>query len=199
MGMNKLQSKDQGIARTWGAACLRLGKARSSFFHGAVFEEILEFGHEFLDILEIHIDTGEADVSDLIELFEAMHDHFADLGGGEFAFGGFVDHAFDFVDDGFEFGCGNGALFTSFEEALEDLLALEAFAAAIFFDDHVGDLVNALVSGKAPRAFETFAAAADGVAGTALAGIDYLVVEMRAERTLHSEVSPGARSILQKS
>ena len=177
----------------------RPGKARSSFFHGAVLEEILEFGHEFLDILEIHIDTGEADVSDLIELFEAMHDHFADLGGGQFAFGGFVNHAFDFVDDGFEFGCGNGALFTSFEEALEDLLALEAFAAAIFFDDHVGDLVNALVSGKAPRAFETFAAAADGVAGTALAGIDYLVVEMRAERTLHSEVSPGARSILQKS
>jgi hypothetical protein len=168
------------------------GKAGSLFFDGAVFEEIFEFGHEFLDVFEIHIDTGEADVSDLIELFEAMHDHFADLGGGGLAPGGFVDHTFDFVDDGFEFRRRDRALFAGFEEALEDLLALEALAAAIFLDDHVGNLVDALISGKPPRAFEAFTAAADGVAGTALAGINYFVIEMRAERALHSEASPGA-------
>jgi len=37
-----------------------------------------------------------------------------------------------------------------FEKALQDFLALEALAAAIFFDDHIGNFVDALVGGEAP-------------------------------------------------
>jgi len=44
-----------------------------------------------------------------------MHDHFADFGGGQFPFSGIVDHAFDFIHDGFELGSGNGALFASLQ------------------------------------------------------------------------------------
>ena len=160
------------------------------FFDGAIFEEVFQFGHEFLDVFEIHVDAGETDVGDFVELLEAMHDHFADFRGGQFPFGGFVDHAFDFIHDGFEFGSGNGALLASFQQPLQNFLALEAFAAAILLDHHVGNFVDALVSGEAAGAFQAFAAAADGVAGAAFAGINYLVVQMRAERTLHSKVSP---------
>ena len=119
-----------------------------------------------------------------------MHDHFADFGGGQFPFRGLVDHAFDFVHDGFELGRGNGTLFAGFQEALQNFLALEAFAAAVFLDDHVGNFVDAFVGGEAAGAFQAFAAAANGVAGAALAGVNYLVVEMRAERALQWLDSP---------
>ena len=156
----------------------------------AVFQEIFEFGHELLDVFEIHVDAGEADVGDLIEFFEAMHDHFTDFGGSEFALSGFVDHTFDFVDDGFEFGRGDGALFAGFQKSLQNFLALEAFAPAVFLDNHVRDFIDAFVGGEAAGTFQAFTATADGVAGAALTRVNYLVIDVRAEGALHSKVSP---------
>ena len=155
---------------------------------GAVFEQILQLRHEFLDILKIHVHAGKAHIGNFVELLEAMHNHLADFGGGQLPFRGFVDHAFDFVNDAFKFWCGHGTLFASFQQTLQDFLAFEALAAAIFFDDHVGNLIDALVSGKAAGAFQAFAATTNGVAGAALAGIDDLVVKMSTERTLHSGI-----------
>jgi hypothetical protein len=159
-------------------------------FDYAIFQEIFQFGHELLDVFEIHVDTGEADVSDFVEFFEAMHDHFADFSGGEFALRGFMDHAFDFVDDGFEFRRGNRAFFAGFQKSLQNFLALEALAAAILLDDHVRNFIDAFVGGEAAGTFQAFTAAADGVAGAALTRINYLVIDMRAEGALHSKVSP---------
>src|SRR5258708_30060639 len=120
-----------------------------------------------------------------------MHDHFTDFGGGEFALGGFVHDAFDFVDDGFELRSGHGPFFTSFQQALQNFLALESFAAPVLLDDHVGNFVDAFVSGEAASTFEAFAAAANGVAGTPFPRINHLVVYLRAEGALHSVASPG--------
>ena len=106
-----------------------------------------------------------------------MHDHFADFGGGEFALRGFVDHAFDFVDDGFEFRRGDRAFLAGFQKSLQNFLAFEALAAAILLDDHVGNFVDAFVGGEAAGTFQAFAAAADGVAGAALARVNYLVID----------------------
>src|SRR6266852_5944267 len=160
------------------------------FFYGAVLEQVFQLGHEFLHVLEVHIDAGETHVGDFVQFFQAMHDHFADFGGGEFALSGFLNDAFDFIDDGFEFGSGHGALFAGFQEALKNFLALEAFAASVLLDDHVGNFVDAFVGGEAARAFETVAAAADGVAGAAFAGVDNLVVGVGAEWALQLRVSP---------
>src|SRR5215469_6959850 len=160
------------------------------FLDHAVFEEILQFGHEFLHILEIHVDASEADVGHFVELFQPMHDHFADLRGGQFPLGGVVHHAFDFIHDGLKLRCGHGSFFAGLQQALQDLLPLKTFAAAVFLDHHVGNFIDAFVCGEAAGAFETFAAPADGVAGTAFAGVDYLIVKMRAERALHSLGSP---------
>ena len=70
---------------------------------GAILKEAFEFGHEFLDVFEIEIDRGEADVGDFVEAFEAGHEEFAEFGGGALALGGFVDEAFGLFDQGFEF------------------------------------------------------------------------------------------------
>ena len=77
---------------------------------------------------------------------------------------------------------GNGAFFAGFQKTLKDFLALEAFAAAVFLDNHVRNFVDAFVGSEAPRAFQALATAANGVAGAAFAGVDYLVIQMCAER-----------------
>src|SRR5437899_4793251 len=171
-------------------------KPESCLFFGqdTVFQEIFQFGHEFLDVLKVHVNAGEADVGDFVELLQAMHDHFADFGGGQFPFRSFVDHALDFIHNGFEFRRGYGAFFAGLQQALQNFLALEAFAAAVFLDDHVGNFVDAFVGSEAARAFQAFAAAANGVAGAALAGVNYLVIKMSAERALQLEGSPWCAS-----
>src|SRR5438874_11795752 len=111
-----------------------------------------------------------------------MHNHFADFGSSELALGGFVNHAFDVVNNGFQFWRGDRTLLAGFEQSLQNFLALETLAAAIFLDDHVWNFVDALICGEAAAAFEALAAAADGVAKAALTRIDHLVVDVRAER-----------------
>jgi hypothetical protein len=101
-----------------------------------------------------------------------MHDHFADFRGGQFPFRCLMHHAFDFIHDGFEFRRGNGTFFAGFQQALQNFLALEAFAPPILLDHHVGNFVDAFVGGETARAFQAFAAAANRVAGAAFAGVN---------------------------
>src|SRR5215470_3598469 len=115
-----------------------------------------------------------------------MHDHFADFRGGQFAFRGLVHHAFDLVHDGLQLWRGYRPLFAGLQQTLQNLLPFKTLAPTILFDDHVRNFVDALVSGETAGTFQAFTAAADGVAGTAFAGVDHFIVEMRAERTFHS-------------
>ncbi len=89
------------------------------------------------------------------------------------------------VDDGFELAGGDGAFFAGAEQAAQDLLPVEALAAAVFFHDHVGDFVDALVGGEAAIAALALAAAADGVGLFALARVDDAVLPEAAIGTLH--------------
>jgi hypothetical protein len=73
-------------------------------------------------------------------------------------------------------------------------LTLEALSAPVFLGDHVGDFVDAFISGESARAFEAFSAAADGVASATFARIDHFVIDVGAERTLHSGSSPVRRA-----
>ena len=70
------------------------------------------------------------------------------------------------------------------KQAAEDLLAFEFFPAAVFFDDHVGDFVDAFVGGEALVAALTFAPAADGVGVFAFAGIHNTVLGKSADRDI---------------
>lgn len=49
------------IADSWS-----LIAGHGSLLFGAVFEEIFQFGHEFLDVFEVHVDTGETNVGDFV-------------------------------------------------------------------------------------------------------------------------------------
>src|SRR5260370_20737429 len=119
-----------------------------------------------------------------------VHDHLADFRSGQLTLGGFVYHAFDFVNDRFELRCRYRPLFASLQQALQNFLAFKAFAPSILLDHHVRNFVNPLVSGESALTFQTLAPSPNGVAGAPFTRIDYLVIQMPAERTLHSGFSP---------
>src|SRR5216683_1782027 len=119
-----------------------------------------------------------------------MHNHLADFRSGQLALGGFVYHAFDFVHDRFELRCRYRPLFASLQQSLQNFLAFKAFAPSILLDHHVRNFVNPLVSGESALAFQAFAPTPNAVAGASFTRIDYLVIQIPAERTFHSGFSP---------
>lgn len=146
---------------------------------------MFELGFEFADIFEVAVDAGEADVGDGVQVFEARHDELADLAGGAFALGRVDDEGFGFIDDGLHLGGGDIAFLAGLEQAVEDLLAVETLAAAVFLDDHVGDLVDALVGGKAFFAALALAPPPDGIGFLALARVDDAILTETAVGALH--------------
>ena len=151
----------------------------------AGLEELLQFFFELADVFEVAIDAGEADVGYGVEFLQLFHDEFANLAGGSFAVGGVHEEGFGGVDDGFEVERGDGAFLAGAEEAGEDFGALEFFAAAIFFDDHVGDFVDAFVGGEAALTLFALAAAANGIRLFAFAAVYDAVLGEGTEGAFH--------------
>ena len=87
----------------------------------------------------------------------------------------------------FELFGGYGAFFAGAKEAAQNLLAIEALAAAIFFDDHVGDFVDAFVGGESAITALTLAPAPNGVSFLAFARVHDPVLKKSAVGTLHAE------------
>src|SRR5258708_35329609 len=106
-----------------------------------------------------------------------------------------MHHAFNLIHDGFELGSRDRPLLASLQQPLQNFLPLEAFAPAVFLDHHVGNFIDALVRREPPPALDALAPPANSIAAPAFAGIDHFIVDMRAERTLHSGFSPGRVAI----
>src|SRR6266480_791260 len=75
--------------------------------------------------------------------------------------------------------------FSQAQQTIEHFLSIEFLPAAVLLDHHVGDFVDALVSGEALAALQTLAAPADGIGFLALARVHHLVIFKTTERTLH--------------
>ena len=95
------------------------------------------------------------------------------------------------VYDGLQLAGRDGALLAGAEQAAEHLLAVEALAAAVLLDHHVGNLVDALVGGEAAIAALALPPAADRVGLLALARVDDTVLPEAAIRTFHAVDSSG--------
>src|SRR6266567_1352161 len=167
-----------------------LSPNQKPLFLYAVLQQILQLAHELLHVFEIHIHRRKPHVRHLIQLFQPVHDHFADFRGRQLAFRGFLHHAFDFVHDSFQLWRGHGPFFASFQESLQNLLPLKALPPPVLLDDHVRNFVNAFVRCKPAATLQAFATAANRVAHAAFPRIDHLVVNVRAKRTLHGAASP---------
>ena len=93
-----------------------------------------KFGDEVFDVGKFAVDAGEAHVSDLIELTEAFHDHFADQAGGDFRV--IVSQDFGFNIDGelADSIAADRAFPASAFDTMLNFFTLERFANIPFFD-----------------------------------------------------------------
>src|ERR1700733_14435941 len=85
----------------WGRGQRFSCTAMSTSLLRAVFQQAFQLVHEFLYVLEVEIDGGEADVGDFVELLEMIHQQAANFRGGAFAVGGLADVGLGFVNDRF--------------------------------------------------------------------------------------------------
>jgi hypothetical protein len=67
-------------------------------------------------------------------------------------------------------------LFTGFQEAVQDLVAVESLSAAVFFHHHIGDIVASFIAGKPAAAIQALAAATYGIAIAAFPGINNAIL-----------------------
>ena len=146
---------------------------------------------EVVDVLELAVDRGKADVRHLVELPQLVHHEPADFRGRDLALGPVLQRRLDAVSHRLDRGEAHRTLLAGLEQPRHQLLPLEALAAAVLLHHHVRDLIDPLVAGEPPAAVEALAAAADDLALLALARVDDLIAEMSAERALHRGASPS--------
>ena len=148
-------------------------------------QQILQLHHELLYVLEIQINRGKAHIRDFVIAPQSVHDQLAQFAGLALALGGLDYKSFRLIYDLLQLADRYGSLLAGPQQAIQHLLAIEFLAAAVFLDHHVGNFVDALVSGEALAALQTLAAPADGIGFLALARIHHLVIFKTTERTLH--------------
>src|SRR5213593_2166414 len=148
-------------------------------------QQILQLHHELLYVLEIQVNRGETHIRYLVVPTQPVHDQLAQFAGLALALGGLDYKSFRLIYDLLQLADRYGSLLAGPQQAIQHLLAIEFLPAAVFLDHHVGNFVDALVSGEALAALQTLAAPADGIGFLALARIHHLVIFKTTERTLH--------------
>ena len=97
-----------------------------------------------------------------------------------------TNYDFRFVRDGLELNHGNRPFLTSLQNSVQNFLTIKSLPPPVFLDDHVRDLVDALITREPALAPQALTTTPDGIAFFAFTRIDDLVLEMTAERTLHT-------------
>lgn len=95
-------------------------------------EQSLQFLHKHVDVLELTVHGREADVSYLIYRIELLHDQLADLAALDLGQGDAAQAFLNLGYDDFQTLYRNGTLLTGADEATEDFVTAELFAAAVF-------------------------------------------------------------------
>ena len=114
---------------------IRKSPANSQHFHGAMWaspptnipekrvclfflQQLSELAHEAVDVLELAVDLGKADVGDLVEGLEALHNKLADLRRGHLAVERVLDDLLNRVRCGLELRQSHRALLAGAEHAV---------------------------------------------------------------------------------
>src|SRR5512138_590095 len=98
-------------------------------------EKVLELAEEFVHVLELAIDRREADVRDLVELAEPVHDSRSDFTRGHLALLRVVKLCLDLIHDRVELRGRHGPLLAGLDQSGAEFLPIEVFPAAVLLDD----------------------------------------------------------------
>ena len=132
---------------------------------------MLELQLEFAHIFKVAIDACETNVGNRVDLFETRHDELANRAGRAFALGRINNESLRFIYHALQLEGGDIAFLAGLHQSAENFLAIEFLTPPILLDDHVWDLVDALIRGEALVASLTFASPADGLGFLALARV----------------------------
>ena len=146
---------------------------------------MVDLGADGLQIRQLQIDDGVADVGDLIEVFESVDDHVTDHAGGDFFAAQFLQVGFDFAYQVVDIRGRDGAFGARHADALKQFVAVKFFAGAGAFDDQRRGENGPFVGGEALSAVFTFTAAAHASARV-VGGIKYLRVIVLAVWAAHN-------------
>src|SRR6266566_118823 len=144
----------------------RLGAARA--------QDLFDLSLDLLQVHELSVDRGEADVGNLVQVAEAFHDHLADLAAGDLYAAGAAELGLDVVDDGAQALRGDVALFGGLLQTVEELLWVEVLAAPVLLGDEEGHRFDAFVCGKALPTLQALTAAANRLPHLGVARVDDL-------------------------
>src|ERR1700738_3526000 len=96
-----LRKEGKGSAPDYGlgAAAPPSGRSALGFDARAGGEDLLDLELDLLEVHELAIDGGEADVGDLVEHPQALHHHLADLAAGDLGAAAVAQLGLDLVHD----------------------------------------------------------------------------------------------------
>ena len=97
--------------------------------------ESLKLLEEGVNILKFAVYRGKAHVCYLVTIFQLLHHHFTNLGGGHLLAQGVLQFALNFV---YQRNCVNGTLLGCLQDTAEQLLLIkQLFSATLFEDDNL--------------------------------------------------------------
>src|SRR5471032_306034 len=147
--------------------------------------QFFDFGNEVGCFLKPAVDTGEADVSDVVEFAQTFHDELADEFARHFALEFFRDDGDDVIHEVVNRLRADGTFLAGFLDAGQKFFAGKFLAPPVALQNHETLVLDFLVSGEAVAAFGAFAAAADGRAFARGARINDLVILITAFWATH--------------
>jgi hypothetical protein len=144
--------------------------------------EPVDFGAQFVEVVDVQVDTGEPDVGDLIGVGQVIQYQIADDVAVDFAATQAEQCVFDLLDNGFDGVAADRSFYRCDLDAGEQFLPVVGFPATIAFDhQQVGSYV--LIGGEPLPTVFTLAPAADVVAR--LTRIDYFMLCISTVWTTH--------------
>src|SRR5262245_12353091 len=153
----------------------------------------LEHGLQFIDeiahILELAINAGEANVRDLIDIRQPLHDQFTDLGAVDLRFAVGIHLALHLRNDRLNLLVLDRSLPTRLGQSSPNFLAAERLANAILLHDLDVRLFQPFVAGKSPLAMQTLAPPTNDIAVFAGPAVHDPVLIKMAKGTPHGRVS----------
>jgi hypothetical protein len=126
-----------------------------------LLKKLVDFGHEFADILELKIDGGEPQIGNLIYPPELGKKDLPDGNRIQLTLRAFLNVLFHLVDDLLELCEADRSLFACFEKPVQNLVPIESFPAAVLFHNHVGYFITSFIAGEASAAVQALASAPD--------------------------------------
>src|SRR4029077_16345565 len=156
-------------------------------------QHLLDLALDLLEVHELPIHRGEADVGDLVQVAQALHDHLPDLSGRNLHPAGPPQLRLDVVHDRPQALRRDVALFGRLLQAGEKLLRVEVLASPVLLDDEERDGLNPLVRGEALTALQAFTPSANRLPDLRVSRVDHLQVVVTAVRATH--LSPCYRYI----